>query len=92
MSHEAASAAGGAIRYNLKLFIAVGEGGNLTRAAERERLAVSSVSKRISELEAIAAHTTAATQPARRGADAGGAVAAAPFVANGMGRCHQDAS
>lgn len=41
---------------SLKLFIAVAECGNLTRAAEREHLAVSAVSKRISELEGIA-HT-----------------------------------
>lgn len=37
----------------LKLFIAVAECGNLTRAAEREHLAVSAVSKRISELEEL---------------------------------------
>ena len=36
---------------SLKLFVAVAECGNLTRAAEREHLAVSAVSKRISELE-----------------------------------------
>lgn len=35
----------------LKLFIAVAECGNLTRAAEREHLAVSAISKRIGELE-----------------------------------------
>ncbi|MBL8378799.1 MAG: LysR family transcriptional regulator [Burkholderiales bacterium] len=36
---------------SLKLFVAVAECGNLTRAAEREHLAVSAVSKRIAELE-----------------------------------------
>ncbi len=38
---------------SLKLFIAVAECGNLTRAAEREHLAVSAVSKRIAELESL---------------------------------------
>lgn len=38
---------------SLKLFVAVAECGNLTRAAEREHLAVSAVSKRIGELEAL---------------------------------------
>lgn len=38
---------------SLKLFAAVAECGNLTRAAEREHLAVSAVSKRIAELEAL---------------------------------------
>jgi DNA-binding transcriptional LysR family regulator len=36
---------------SLRLFVTVAECGNLTRAAEREHLAVSAVSKRISELE-----------------------------------------
>jgi DNA-binding transcriptional LysR family regulator len=36
---------------SLKLFVAVAECGNLTRAAEREHLAVSAISKRIGELE-----------------------------------------
>lgn len=38
---------------SLKIFVAVAECGNLTRAAEREHLAVSAISKRISELEGI---------------------------------------
>ncbi|MFT3955788.1 MAG: LysR substrate-binding domain-containing protein [Piscinibacter sp.] len=38
---------------SLKLFVAVAECGNLTRAAEREHLAVSAISKRIAELEDI---------------------------------------
>jgi DNA-binding transcriptional LysR family regulator len=38
---------------SLRLFAAVAECGNLTRAAEREHLAVSAVSKRISELEEL---------------------------------------
>jgi DNA-binding transcriptional LysR family regulator len=37
----------------LSLFVAVAECGNLTRAAEREHLAVSAISKRIAELEAL---------------------------------------
>lgn len=43
------------MRYDLtsmKIFVAVAECGNLTRAAEREHLAVSAISKRIAELEA----------------------------------------
>lgn len=36
---------------SLKLFVTVAECGNLTRAAEREHLAVSAISKRITELE-----------------------------------------
>lgn len=39
---------------SLKLFVAVAECGNLTRAAEREHLAVSAISKRIAELEELA--------------------------------------
>jgi len=39
---------------SLKLFVAVAECANVTRAAEREHLAVSAVSKRISELENLA--------------------------------------
>jgi DNA-binding transcriptional LysR family regulator len=39
---------------SLKLFVAVAECSNLTRAAEREHLAVSAVSKRITELEELA--------------------------------------
>jgi len=39
---------------SLKLFIAVAECANVARAAEREHLAVSAVSKRISELESLA--------------------------------------
>lgn len=38
---------------SLKLFVAVAECGNLTRAAEREHLAVSAISKRVAELEAL---------------------------------------
>jgi DNA-binding transcriptional LysR family regulator len=38
---------------SLRLFVAVAECGNLTRAAEREHLAVSAISKRIAELEDI---------------------------------------
>lgn len=38
---------------SLKLFVAVAECGNLTRAAEREHLAVSAVSKRVAELEEL---------------------------------------
>ncbi len=38
---------------SLKIFVAVAECGNLTRAAEREHLAVSAISKRIGELEAL---------------------------------------
>lgn len=41
---------------SLDLFVTVAECGNLTRAAERKHLAVSAVSKRIGELEALA-HT-----------------------------------
>lgn len=37
----------------LKLFVTVAECGNLTRAAEREHLAVSAISKRMAELEAL---------------------------------------
>ncbi len=36
---------------SLKIFVTVAECGNLTRAAEREHLAVSAISKRIAELE-----------------------------------------
>jgi DNA-binding transcriptional LysR family regulator len=39
---------------SLELFVAVAECGNLTRAAERQHLAVSAVSKRVVELEALA--------------------------------------
>lgn len=38
---------------SLKIFVTVAECGNLTRAAEREHLAVSAISKRIGELEAM---------------------------------------
>ena len=38
---------------SLKLFIAVAECGNLTRAADREHLAVSAISKRITEMEEL---------------------------------------
>lgn len=38
---------------SLKLFVAVAECGNLTRAAEREHLAVSAISKRVAELEEL---------------------------------------
>jgi len=44
------------VRYDLtslKIFVTVAECGNLTRAAEREHLAVSAISKRIGELEAL---------------------------------------
>lgn len=39
---------------SLRIFVAVAECGNLTRAAERQHLAVSAISKRIAELEEIA--------------------------------------
>jgi DNA-binding transcriptional LysR family regulator len=39
---------------SLELFVAVAEEANLTRAAERQHLAVSAVSKRITELEELA--------------------------------------
>ncbi|CAN5441708.1 LysR substrate-binding domain-containing protein [soil metagenome] len=39
---------------SLQIFVAVAECGNLTRAAEREHLAVSAISKRIAELEGVA--------------------------------------
>ncbi|MEN9630610.1 MAG: hypothetical protein RJA10_3838 [Pseudomonadota bacterium] len=39
---------------SLRLFVAVAECGNLTRAAQREHLAVSAISKRVSELEELA--------------------------------------
>jgi DNA-binding transcriptional LysR family regulator len=39
---------------SLRIFVAVAECGNLTRAAERQHLAVSAVSKRIAELESRA--------------------------------------
>ena len=39
---------------SLKVFVAVAECGNLTRAAEREHLAVSAISKRVAELEELA--------------------------------------
>jgi hypothetical protein len=35
----------------LRVFVAVADCGNLTRAAERQHLAVSAISKRITELE-----------------------------------------
>jgi DNA-binding transcriptional LysR family regulator len=38
---------------SLQIFVSVAECGNLTRAAEREHLAVSAISKRIAELEAM---------------------------------------
>jgi DNA-binding transcriptional LysR family regulator len=38
---------------SLRIFVTVAECGNLTRAAEREHLAVSAISKRIGELEAL---------------------------------------
>jgi DNA-binding transcriptional LysR family regulator len=38
---------------SLKIFVTVAECGNLTRAAEREHLAVSAISKRIAELETM---------------------------------------
>lgn len=38
---------------SLEIFVAVAECGNLTRAAERQHLAVSAISKRIGELEAL---------------------------------------
>lgn len=38
---------------SLKIFVAAAECGNLTRAAEREHLAVSAISKRVAELEAL---------------------------------------
>lgn len=38
---------------SVQIFVAVAESGNLTRAAERQHLAVSAVSKRVSELEGL---------------------------------------
>lgn len=48
---------------SLELFVAVAECGNLTRAAERQHLAVSAVSKRIGELEALAGTPLLVRQP-----------------------------
>ncbi len=48
---------------SLELFVAVAECGNLTRAAERRHLAVSAVSKRIGELEALAGTPLLVRQP-----------------------------
>ncbi|NML17196.1 LysR family transcriptional regulator [Azohydromonas caseinilytica] len=48
---------------SLELFVAVAECGNLTRAAERQHLAVSAVSKRIGELEALARTPLLVRQP-----------------------------
>ncbi|WP_157263957.1 LysR substrate-binding domain-containing protein [Azohydromonas aeria] len=48
---------------SLDLFVAVAECGNLTRAAERKHLAVSAVSKRIVELEALAGTPLLVRQP-----------------------------
>jgi DNA-binding transcriptional LysR family regulator len=48
---------GHAMRYDLtslEIFVNVAECGNLTRAAERQHLAVSAISKRIGELESLA--------------------------------------
>jgi DNA-binding transcriptional LysR family regulator len=45
------------VRYDLtslRIFVAVAECGNLTRAAERQHLAVSAISKRVAELESLA--------------------------------------
>ncbi len=47
----------------LELFVAVADCGNLTRAAERQHLAVSAVSKRIGELEAQAGTALLVRQP-----------------------------
>lgn len=48
---------------SLELFVTVAECGNLTRAAERRHLAVSAVSKRIVELEALARTPLLVRQP-----------------------------
>ncbi len=48
---------------SLDLFVCVAECGNLTRAAERRHLAVSAVSKRISELEALIGTPLLVRQP-----------------------------
>ena len=48
---------------SLRLFVAVAECGNLTRAAEREHLAVSAVSKRIAEMEELACTPLLLRQP-----------------------------
>jgi DNA-binding transcriptional LysR family regulator len=48
---------------SLELFVAVAECGNLTRAAQRQHLAVSAVSKRIAELEALARTPLLVRQP-----------------------------
>lgn len=48
---------------SLELFVTVAECGNLTRAAERQHLAVSAVSKRIGELEARAGTPLLVRQP-----------------------------
>ena len=48
---------------SLELFVAVAEHGNLTHAAQRQHLAVSAVSKRIGELEALAGTPLLLRQP-----------------------------
>jgi DNA-binding transcriptional LysR family regulator len=48
---------------SLELFVAVAECGNLTRAAERQHLAVSAVSKRVGELEALTGTPLLVRQP-----------------------------
>ncbi|WP_119157850.1 LysR family transcriptional regulator [Caldimonas tepidiphila] len=48
---------------SLDVFVTVAECGNLTRAAERKHLAVSAVSKRIGELEALARTPLLVRQP-----------------------------
>jgi DNA-binding transcriptional LysR family regulator len=48
---------------SLELFVAVAECGNLTHAAQRQHLAVSAVSKRIGELEALAGTPLLVRQP-----------------------------
>ena len=48
---------------SLEIFVAVAEEANLTRAAERQHLAVSAISKRISELEEISGAPLLIRQP-----------------------------
>ena len=61
----------------LRLFVAIAETRSLTRAAEREHLALAAVSKRVSDLEGQLDVSLLYRQPGRR-ADAGRPRAAAP--------------